>query len=106
MQCLPGTCPAMNVKCYVCQNYGHYARRCNAPRSIKKVYGIEVREEDSDGGEDDYQNLADCDDEGDVEQVLSPAMDPFSSAESSEETVVESHSPMITIRKRGGQIAE
>ncbi|XP_048004084.1 uncharacterized protein K02A2.6-like [Leguminivora glycinivorella] len=52
------------------------------------------------------QNLADCDDEGDVEQVLSPAMDAFSSAESSEETVVESHSPMITIRKRGGQIAE
>ncbi|CAG5042561.1 unnamed protein product [Parnassius apollo] len=43
-----GSCPAISVKCYVCGNYGHYARMCKCKNSVKKMYEIEVNTEKSD----------------------------------------------------------
>ncbi|CAG5022874.1 unnamed protein product [Parnassius apollo] len=47
-----GSCPAISVKCYVCGNYGHYARMCKCKNSVKNMYEIEVNTEKSDN--DDY----------------------------------------------------
>ncbi|CAK1599497.1 unnamed protein product [Parnassius mnemosyne] len=41
------SCPAISVKCYVCGNYGHYARMCKCKNSVKKMYEIEVNTEKS-----------------------------------------------------------
>lgn len=38
-------CPAISVQCYVCENYGHFARMCKVKKNVKKLYDIGVREE-------------------------------------------------------------
>lgn len=38
-------CPAIFVQCYVCENYGHFARMCNLNKTVKKMHDIGLREE-------------------------------------------------------------
>ncbi|XP_059046957.1 uncharacterized protein LOC131842442 [Achroia grisella] len=49
-RCEPTTCPALNIQCYVCHNYGHFARMCQV-KNVKKMYDIETFENQSDDDE-------------------------------------------------------
>ncbi|XP_037871580.1 uncharacterized protein LOC119629540 [Bombyx mori] len=40
-------CPAVSVQCYVCQNYGHFARMCQVHKGVKKLYDIGVLEDEN-----------------------------------------------------------
>lgn len=44
-------CPANTVQCYICEKRGHYARMCNLKNSVKKLYNIEVCEEEIEDGD-------------------------------------------------------
>ncbi|XP_072938829.1 uncharacterized protein [Epargyreus clarus] len=41
LRCGPGACPAKSVKCYVCRNYGHYARMCQSG-GLKRMHNISL----------------------------------------------------------------
>ncbi|XP_059060190.1 uncharacterized protein K02A2.6-like [Achroia grisella] len=51
-KCTPGACPAQNVQCFMCHNYGHFARMCESV-SVKKMYDIDMCDEAANGEKQD-----------------------------------------------------
>ncbi|XP_045502933.1 uncharacterized protein LOC123699928 [Colias croceus] len=48
-QCSHSTkCPAISVQCFVCENYGHFARVCKVKKSVRKLHDISVLENNVD----------------------------------------------------------